>query len=758
MATITTNVRIYKHTHLTEEKHLAFDDVTDYLEAGTPEYIDVSEVKLEKRLFSQLEVDFKFALDASDLADFSKGAYDYLKVMFKPGESLYVKSVFYFFVKACEWKSTGVIALRCKLDVFATFPLKKAKDAIPGAMILKERTVTKRQHKDRFQSYDKVNLRAIRRIDRFDEGINPILYRSLNNRLYDIGEADIYGGYPQWNLIYRNAEGPETDYEKNPVECHFTLDEDSTVLLAAPTTDEITPAMLDSSVWYEYMIVFDAANDGMTLSIGSYTKTLTTFDNHYAIVKEADGTLSIYPVLFDNVNTWYKGTRLANGATIGVTGVNTATLEFYVTDLPYVGGVWPSTANFELVMADTTATLYGIHGNYVRTDPKLIKIVKVPYAPMTITYDDDNDRFEIPAGWSFDSSYNDLKLDDINVRFKRTLTLVGMSLNPWHRNLLVTWATAADLPAAGQARNPKYESKLRNSSFHMAKFVYDSFSVPIAFETVKEGITYANLGTANQVSCEYVVSSTFSGNFSFYFNACITLFDGATEDYPYRIAVARNNQEPIFNSAYLNYVRTGYNYDVKAKNNQLVGSAIGIASSVAGMGISAAAVAGGAVTAATGGLGLIGAGIGLIASLASTINAQMNSENQIQQKLQTARMQAVTISASDDVDLLVDYSGNRLKYVEYDPSPQISEALFDLFHYFGYACNDTGIPDIKSRYYFNYLQADADIEADGNVPAIFVEEAVARIAEGVTVIHKPLAQLGKYETTYENWETSILTA
>ena len=169
-------------------------------------------------------------------------------------------------------------------------------------------------------------------------------------------------------------------------------------------------------------------------------------------------------------------------------------------------------------------------------------------------------------------------------------------------------------------------------------------------------------------------------------------------------------------------------------------------------------MAGGAVTAATGGLGLIGAGIGLIASLASTINAQMNSENQIQQKLQTARMQAVTISASDDVDLLVDYSGNRLKYVEYDPSPQISEALFDLFHYFGYACNDTGIPDIKSRYYFNYLQADADIEADGNVPAIFVEEAVARIAEGVTVIHKPLAQLGKYETTYENWETSILTA
>ena len=40
------------------------------------------------------------------------------------------------------------------------------------------------------------------------------------------------------------------------------------------------------------------------------------------------------------------------------------------------------------------------------------------------------------------------------------------------------------------------------------------------------------------------------------------------EDYDNIVAVARNNEEVLYSSQYLNYVRTGYNYDVKAKQRQ----------------------------------------------------------------------------------------------------------------------------------------------------------------------------------------------
>ena len=42
-----------------------------------------------------------------------------------------------------------------------------------------------------------------------------------------------------------------------------------------------------------------------------------------------------------------------------------------------------------------------------------------------------------------------------------------------------------------------------------------------------------------------------------------------TIDYEDYLLVSRNNEETIFSNDYLNYIRTGYNYDKKARDREI---------------------------------------------------------------------------------------------------------------------------------------------------------------------------------------------
>ena len=752
--TITTDVTIYVDTKIQEARHLAFDSVADYLTGAHVASSKISNVMLERRAFDMLDVDINLALNAADYlaANYSSNRIDYAKIELTETGSTAL--VYYYFVKSVEWRSVGACKLHCRLDVLATFPLHETANASKRGILLHEHTVTHRKHKARFQDYDSDNLRAIRLVDKYDEGLQPVLYQRRGVLLLDANEPDPDDGLVQWNLVYRNKDVPSSEYQDNPVECHLTTDENASVNLAG-VANEISSACLTSGDGYDYAIDMNDLTEYTTQFVfGATTVTVDTNlgSQFYGFRKNPDGTVSLLRYRWQPGYPWEILQVYAASDFIEIIDAPNSSLHCFPNWLPQTGNPDSKTYDYVIQLDSTLVSIKGIHGSYDRTSQKLIKICKVPYAPVAITYDEDAGAFSVPTGWSLDLSANDLKQDDINKRFKRLLALVPESgaANPFIDNLIVTWASAGVLPAKGQTRDKKYESKLKNSSFHPCKFAYDSFCLPIMWECAKDGLLYADFGFPAGIQANYVVSTTFSGSFAFDFVEAATLFAGGeTQDYPHRLAVTRNNQEPIFNSAYLNYVRTGYNYDVKAKNQQLVGSAIGIGASVAG-GLAAAAMMSNPYTA------IIGAGVGVAASILSAVNSQINSENQIQQKLQSARMQAVTISASDDVDLLVDYSGNRLKYIEYDPSEAVSDALFNLFYYCGYACNDMGVPDIHSRVYFDYLQADAELEAmNANIPNVFLDEARTRISEGITVIHKPMADLGLLDCAYENWEKTL---
>ena len=54
------------------------------------------------------------------------------------------------------------------------------------------------------------------------------------------------------------------------------------------------------------------------------------------------------------------------------------------------------------------------------------------------------------------------------------------------------------------------------------------------------------------------------------------------EDYDRLIYVNRNNEVSTYDNAYLNYIRTGYNYDVKNKNRNIASSILGMLTGVGG--------------------------------------------------------------------------------------------------------------------------------------------------------------------------------
>ena len=158
-------------------------------------------------------------------------------------------------------------------------------------------------------------------------------------------------------------------------------------------------------------------------------------------------------------------------------------------------------------------------------------------------------------------------------------------------------------------------------------------------------------------------------------------------------------------------------------------------------------------------LAIAGAAVGLVSHAISSAISLSNAERGLQQKIATAKAQSVNIAGSDDVDLMVSYADNRLKVMRYEASDAVKNALFNLFYYFGYACEETGAPTHNNRYLFDYLQADARfVHGSNNVTysPVFVDAVREKIAQGVTFIHTYMCVNGLLDTTYENWENSLL--
>ena len=225
------------------------------------------------------------------------------------------------------------------------------------------------------------------------------------------------------------------------------------------------------------------------------------------------------------------------------------------------------------------------------------------------------------------------------------------------------------------------------------------------------------------------------------------------QDYPNIVAVSRNNEEVLYTSQYINYLRTGYNYDLKSKErNEAAGGA--------GLGLSMASTLLGVVggIAAQNPLVAIGSaiagGISIASQSVSYAKSVADAENNIARKLEETSKQATSVRNADDVDLLDAYSNNRAKLIWYYVSQTMEDALMDMFYYTGYIAHEQKVPSVNTRYWFNFLQCDLVISATGNMPDEIKNKIKEKFKEGVTFFHEHNTY--DFSQVKENYEVSIL--
>lgn len=598
-------------------------------------------------------------------------------------------------------------------------------------LVFSNNTKITRQHKDRFYQayYNPQNPQlATRKIDLPSEITGLTKY--IGDKSGITGETDL-----KWYLVYAN----ENDEENAPVACYIM------------PSDTVKFYGLHSTYGPQY---FNTGNLGdIYLIKENVTLTLTTTTSQTV-------TLNI-----TNDQTYYISTVPMNtGNYFNVIGKGNSTQSYGCTAIGFSGLVHLSyyrraqaadllnlaastfiqvakNADTDLICTSSGTFNLSPVSNINRTYPSLIKIIECPYEPFTLSSQDDGYLLDDGLYANLVSNLGEtpviaLKLNDLSKDFVTELPDYILSI------FTCIIPLAADRQWA--RKDIKYESKLYHSDFRNLIFTYDSFTKDMRLENIEPSSR-----NNPHLKIKYKQANTITSNLGFKFD--ITQGTQKLNDtFDEYLICKRNNEYPIYNSSYLNYLRNGYNYDIKARNVQMAQNWVGTGVSIAG-GVASLLIGGvsGGISTALGVSILTNA----VTSVSNNIFSRIQADNNIEQKLNEAKNTANSVASSDDLNLLNWYSDNKLLATIYEISDVQKENVFELFYKTGYACNETGIPNVTSRYRFNFLQCTPDFTTKANPEwQEYIKDVTARFELGVTYFHT----YSDFDQQYENWESWLM--
>lgn len=617
------------------------------------------------------------------------------------------------------------------------------------------------------------------KIDFYSEGLQPQLYGLWGGKLE---EQDVSLNQ-NWYLIYRNQNDPDEQLT-NPVDV-FLCGEQNTYIeqMTKSTTAEYTwEEMVELfckmnsvsnitqlvnlregyGLFFPYAINYGTGTAEIKLtghnSLGATTKTFS-IDNSKTYVALVFSQYNNIPVLYSiYLNSYgeqlYASFWVEDDFKIKFTDIIKATIGNSIQAYDEIAQ-YPASQLF--ATGTGTATIVGIE-TLNRTDAKLIKVIKLPYCPANVsTASGTGYLIYDTTQWEYDGVMQMLKLKKFNTFFNRWLKFEHNPLDPLKPLSINGTPPNSIYPQAEEERNILYETKLYHSDFYYEKYYYDSFSFAFQLEFVQNYVSTFNVS--------FQVSNTINSRFLFTFQGYQA--DKYLRDYNNILYIARNNEIALFNQQYINYIRTGYNYDIKSLQlteeqiyKQELLSGISGAGNLALSGASMLTKLASSKSASVGSSAL--AYIGQASGFAtSTLGMLYNDAYTIQQnelslhgKMTQLRNQATGVIDANDVDLMSYYTGNRLRYRVYRCSEKMRTALWKLFFYTGYVADIQGIPDTTSRIYFNFVQADVQFKKVPNLPASYITELKAKYMEGITFLHKYNNKID-FDQQYENWETKF---
>ena len=587
-----------------------------------------------------------------------------------------------------------------------------------------------------------------RKIDPVNENINPMLQcGDANGQKLDNPKSLLA---QNWYLLYRNQNDPSESLV-NPVECFLIPENQTNTTSGYITGGRLVPSYLEDGKYYYFKVTSGQVtlSNGVTLTYGATGRQVlmitkardvlsvtyfycgNSYGSDEVVVENYDGILY---VTFDNLPVKY---RVENDF------LNTGNYDYYALqdNMPY-----------DFDNSGEESYIDGVD-KVDRTDAKNIKLIKLPYCPYNFTITGSKLDTNGNQDWDYAEVTQSgggilyaLKLKKMSTKLYSEIVWSGSSNHPFN-NLYV-----GDInPSVSQLRQDMLDSKMFHNEFFKPTYYYDSFSYQINLEKCNitsfiENNEYAYL------KIRYDVTSTINSRFMFTFTNYYIKY--GEQNYAKNLIIVRNNEEVLYNVAFINYVRTGYNFDQKAKALTNVANWTGVGLSSLSIGASLLAPSIPLKVA-----GIVASAVSIATSVKSAVVSSVQSEQTIQNKLVQTQNQTSSVAGSDDVDLMSVYAENRLKYLIYEPMPNMKNLINDMFFYAGYNSGRMGVPNHNTRCNFDYLECDAVLESAGaNIPQEIIDEIKNAYKVGVTFIHKTTRTSNKWdiEQKYENWENSLL--
>lgn len=585
-----------------------------------------------------------------------------------------------------------------------------------------------------------------RKIDLQSEGLSPVLYKTEETLINRSGLLN-----QDWYLLYRNQNDP-SEALVNPVQCYLIPENDTDVDLGATNPNgRITPVNLIYGRYY-YIPIYTSPIRTITLNDGTQ---ITGSSSRPVIVvqKASDTSLAIMVFGVQNVGGLNK-----------INLENTYYCEYFTTTLPCSYRVRNDYYEYQLadvldvdfpnaVWTSTSYEPFVIDGidKFDRTDAKNIKLIKLPYIPydFDVVSDklilQDTDFEHVSLTQSGGGIVEVLQLKNLNIKFNYDFNI---GLSPFD---IFNIDYSASYLLVDKLRDDTLESKIFHSDYYQPKFVYDSFGYVFQLERMDTDYL-STIDDLEDMKIKYVVSTTINSRFMFQFIEYQSVV--AKEDYNNVMPVARNNEIVLYNVPYINYIRTGFNYDVKNKQAQATSTWTSVGLGALGT-LTALAFPSVPLKIA----GVVASLISTAVSVKNAVVSQAQAERNIDEKMLNAKNQGTSVSGSDDVDLMSVYTSNRAKMCMYECSDVIKELLCDLFFYTGYVANRMGLPHLHTRRNFDYIEADIVINDKVNMSDEIMQELVGLYKNGLTFIHKVAERTGDmwdFAQKYENIELSVL--
>ena len=594
-----------------------------------------------------------------------------------------------------------------------------------------------------------INYYNYRNIDVVNEGVSPVL--QCGTAYGEKIENPSNTLKKNWFLLYRNKNNPDNESLTNPVDCYIIPEESIQTDSGYIESGRLIPSWLEDGTYYYFLV-----KNGSTFTLSNGVSA--TYFNEYTrrillIMKSGNKmTVQLYFVPNTDYTETYAEWTYDDITYITITGLpvnyNASNTSHAITWNYLNTLAFPYTFN-------NSGTYYSIDGidTLDKGDPKNIKLIKLPYVPYDFDVVSNVIQISDDDFWELDSFSQQsgggmyaLKLKDDNKNLKFKATIKEEDSNPLP-NLFVGTISAS---ISDLRQDDSYESKLFHSDFYQPTYVYDSFTYKVQMEKLNPD-SYSDDLNMEKMVIHFYMTSTINSRFMFEFENLY--FKYAVENYARYMPIARNNEEVLYNVPYINYIRNGFNYDVKAKERTN-------ASNVAGLMLSVGSTAASLLLPSVP-LKVAGVVAGLVSvamSIKNTVVSAQQNEDSIRRKLQETANQTASVAGSDDVDLMSVYAENRLKYLVYEPTPLMKSILFDLFFYAGYASGRMGIPNHNTRVNFDYLECEANLENEGSIPDECLQELINCFKTGITYLHKTTRATDKwdFEQKYENWEKYLL--